>query len=74
MKAIDITVEKFYAIDFKWCCVVRTIVSSVPRRNRPQLPLRFSLSHAFACYEYFSPAFWFERCTKGVANVKEFQM
>jgi len=65
MKAIDITVEKFYAIDFKWSCVVQTIVSSAPRRNRSQLPLRFSLSYAFACYKYFSPAFWFERCTKG---------
>jgi hypothetical protein len=46
MKAIGITVEKFYAIDFKRSCVVQTIVSSVPRRNRPLPPMRFSLWHA----------------------------
>lgn len=66
MKAINITVEKFYAIDFMRSCVVQTIVSSIPRRNRPSLPMRFSLLHAFACYQYFNPAFWPERCTKVV--------
>ena len=74
MKAINITVEKFYAIDFKRSCVVQTIVSSIPRRNRPSPPMRFSLLHAFACYQYFGPAFWSERCIKVVNTVKEFRM
>jgi hypothetical protein len=74
VKAMNRTVEKFYTIDFKRSCVVQTSVSSIPRRNRPSPLMRLSLLHAFACYQYFGPAFWSELCAKFVNAVKEFEM
>ena len=74
MKAIDITVEKFYAIDFKWSCVVQTIVSSAPRRNRSQLPLRFLCRMPLPATSISVLHFGLSVVQKGVDNLKEFQM